>query len=154
GLVGAVVLLVWASGCQTHMQSDLAARVKSYRDRSYRLNQLIGPRRLYRWTPQAKDLPQGDSKLGDYLHYLLLHSEDRTYKVKSGDSIDRILRNQLFVCSSLYPRAYKLYFWEVVRRNGLTKPYKLKPDTTKQPSTLNLPDGPHYGAFEAPITDE
>lgn len=109
----------------------------------------IAPRELYFWDPTTSDLPAGGSSVEEFLYYLLTHADSKTYAAKPGDSVDRILRNQFFVSGSLHPRAYRLYFREIVRRNALHPPYKLR-----FADELNIPVGPHYSALEAPISSE
>ncbi len=100
------------------------------------------------WLPQSRDLPRGMSSTKVELNHILWNTVLVPYTVKKGDSLDRILRNRLFISSTLYPRAYTTYLDNIALRNGIRKRDLIHPD-----DKIALPSGPHYGAREAPLKD-
>jgi len=117
--------------------------------RRHVLETQIAPEKVYFWSPRSDDLPPGHSDSERDLHYLLRHAKPVDYKVRRGENIDRIIRNQLFVSSSLQRRAYAIYFRNIKWRNKGLKPNLIHPG-----DILVLPNGPKYNALEAPIERE
>jgi hypothetical protein len=105
-------------------------------------------KKLYYWVPRFQDIPPGNSEERTLLEFLLANAEGERYKVEKGDSLDRIIRNKLFVSWSNQPRAYRLYFNFILSHNEI-----LNPNHLAVGEELVLPTGPHYSAFESKIDD-
>jgi len=79
------------------------------------------------------------------LQFVLAHSRSRQLVVRKGDSIDLILRTELYVSSKNQPIAYRLYKDEFLRRNP-----RVEARTglgLLENETISIPSGPRYSAL-------
>jgi hypothetical protein len=102
---------------------------------------------MYLWTPRTSDVPKTkESQDTAIVTYLLDHATGFAFTVARRDSIDKILRTQLFVWQAGFPTAYALYLNEVRRRN----PRIHDLSRLAVGRVIYLPSGPKFAALDHP----
>src|SRR6266478_5829270 len=101
---------------------------------------------VFFWVPRYKDIAakRMDAE-SNVLQFVLAHSRSRQLVVRKGDSIDLILRTELYVSSKNQPIAYRLYKDEFLRRNP-----RVEARTglgLLENETISIPSGPRYSAL-------
>jgi hypothetical protein len=112
--------------------------------RKYFVQIATNPNKLIEWTPRVQDIPRRQTPEREDFLFVLKTAVNTVYTVKRGDSLDRIIRTQLFVSGIQEPRAYTEYKREIQGRNHDKPLRNIQPD-----DKLFLPSGPHYAALES-----